>query len=32
VTSGADPYLLPRVNAAYQRTLTDLRIDIDEPW
>ena len=32
VTAAADPYYLYRLGASAQRTLTDLRIDIDDAW
>lgn len=32
VTAADDVFWIPRIGAAHQRTLTDLRIDIDDAW
>lgn len=32
VTAANDPFWIPRIGAAHQRSLTDLRIDIDDAW
>lgn len=32
VTAADNPYWIPRMGASHQRTLTDLRIDMDQAW